>query len=113
MNTTDGSRAFLLRLLAVTLVAVALRVAWLPTQPPLGDDALAGASAINFVERAQVGPTMWQHPRLRDLAVYASMELLGSGKAGLVFPSLLLGVLAIPAVGLLGSRLAGDRVGLL
>ncbi len=108
-----GSRVFLTRLMLVALLALVLRAAWLPGQPPLGDDISAGASAVNFVERAQVGPTMWHHPRVRDLAVYASTWALGSGKLGLVFPSLLLGVLAVPVVGLLGRRLAGERAGTL
>lgn len=115
MTVREGrdARNFAPLLLAVTLLALALRLAWLPGQPPLGDDLLSGASAINFVERSQVGPTMWHHPHLRDLLVYASMSVLGNGKLGLVFPSLLLGALAVPAVGFLGRRLAGAHAGLL
>jgi dolichyl-phosphate-mannose-protein mannosyltransferase len=102
------------RWLAVLTVAAAiLRTASLAGQPPLGDDLSAGASAVNFVERSQIGPTMWQHPRVRDLLVYASLAAAGHSKLGLVLPSLLLGILAIPVVGLLGRRLAGDRAGLL
>lgn len=116
-GTTPGrslpGRRFAAGLALVTLLGLALRALALPGQPPLGDDLGAARSAVNYVERGQVGPTMWHHPRLRDLAVHASAAWLGPSKVGVVLPSLTLGTLAILAVGLLGRRLAGERAGLL
>jgi 4-amino-4-deoxy-L-arabinose transferase-like glycosyltransferase len=83
----------------VTLVGLLLRAAGLAGQPLLADDVLAGASAHNFVESGWPGPTMWHHPRLRDLLVYASTATLGPGAWGLKAWSVLLGTLAVPATG--------------
>jgi 4-amino-4-deoxy-L-arabinose transferase-like glycosyltransferase len=113
LGTTDATRRFAWHLALLTLAAAVLRTIALPGQPPTGDDLGAAASAINFVERAQVGPTMWHHPRLRDLLVYASQVAFGTSKLGLVLPSLLLGIAAVPVTGLLARRFAGDRPGLL
>ncbi len=96
-----------------TAVGLVLRAWGLASQPPLPDDFGCGASAVNFVERAQIGPIEWHHPHLRDLLVYGAMEIAGPTKLGFVLPSLLLGVLAVPVVGLLGRALAGSAVGLL
>lgn len=112
-SVAPGRRDVRWLLVAVTLLAAALRLVALPGQPPLGDDLSAGASAINFLERAQIGPTMWQHPRLRDLLVHLSLGAVGRSKLGLALPSLVLGILAVPVVGLLARRLAGDRAGVL
>jgi len=103
---------FALVALALAAVALLVRGLGLTSEPLLSDDLGCGVSAVNFVERGQIGPTMWQHPRLRDLAVYASMLALGPTKLGFALPSLLLGVLAVPALALLGRRIGGARVGL-
>jgi len=99
-------------LAAVALAALAVRGCGLAGQPGLADDRNCGASAVNFVERGQIGPTMWHHPHLRDLLVYASGSLAGFGRVGVVLPSLLLGVLSVVVLGLLGRRLAGPAAGL-
>jgi len=99
-------------LAAITLAGLALRAFGLASQPPLGDDFAAGLSAIAFVERGEISGLIWQHPRLRDLLVYASTALLGPTKLGLCFPSLAAGVASIPVVGLLARRLAGPAAGL-
>jgi 4-amino-4-deoxy-L-arabinose transferase-like glycosyltransferase len=112
-ETEDDRRRFAWWLALLTVAAAAARIAGLSTQQPLGDDLSAGVSAINFIERSQIGPTMWQHPRLRDLLIYLSVSLLGPSKLGLALPSLLLGILGIPAAGLLARRLGGNRAGLL
>src|SRR6266540_108442 len=94
-------------LAAIAVAGLLVRGCALLDQPPLGDDRSAGRSAANFVEHGHPGPTMWHHPRLRDLLVWTSTRAAGDTKLGLVLPSLLLGVLTIPLVGLLGRRLAG------
>lgn len=48
---------------------------------------------------------MWNHPRLRDLLVYGSLDLLGAGPWGLKAWSVLLGALSAPAIALLVLRL--------
>ncbi len=107
----DDAR-FVPAVLVLTLVALLVRAWGIASEPILDDDVMSGISAVSFVERGQVGPTMWHHPHLRDLAVYASMSALGPTKLGLVLPSLLLGALSIPALALLGRRVAGPRAGL-
>jgi dolichyl-phosphate-mannose--protein O-mannosyl transferase len=99
-------------LAGITLAALALRAWDLPSSPPLADDLAAGASAVNLVERGQVGPTMWQHPRLRDLAIYASTAAAGSTKLGLTLPSLAAGTASVPVVALLAESFAGPAAGL-
>ena len=99
-------------LAAIAVAGLLVRGCGLVDQPPLGDDQSAGRSAANFVERGHPGPTMWHHPRLRDLLVWTSTRAAGTTKLGLVLPSLLLGALTIPLVGLLGRRLAGPGAGL-
>ncbi|HET9555422.1 MAG TPA: glycosyltransferase family 39 protein [Anaeromyxobacteraceae bacterium] len=110
---TEEARRFATRLALLTAVAAGLRLLALPGQPPLADDLSAAVSAVNFLERAQVGPTMWQHPRLRDLLVYVALWACGPSKLGLVLPSLLIGVAGVPVIGLLARRFGGDRAGLL
>jgi 4-amino-4-deoxy-L-arabinose transferase-like glycosyltransferase len=97
-------------LAVVTLVALALRTCGLGTQPLLGDDELAGVTARNFVEFGWPGPTMWHHPRLRDLLVYASSWALGTGPWGLKAWSVLLGTLAASATGYLVWILSASRL---
>lgn len=108
----DDDARFQLGLALVTLVAIAVRGWGLASQPLLADDLMSGISAVSFVERGQVGPTMWHHPHLRDLAVYLSTSALGTTKLGLVLPSLVLGVLSVPALALLGRRVAGPAAGI-
>ncbi len=86
-------------LAGITLVALVLRTAGLGGQPLLGDDVLAGVSARNFVESGWPGPTMWHHPRLRDLLVYVSVGAFGPTAWGLKAWSVLLGTLSVAATG--------------
>jgi dolichyl-phosphate-mannose--protein O-mannosyl transferase len=74
-----------------------------------GDDLLAGATARNFVEFGWPGPTMWQHPRLRDLLVRWSTGALGANAWGLKVWSVLVGTLCVPATGYLVRRVGGSR----
>jgi 4-amino-4-deoxy-L-arabinose transferase-like glycosyltransferase len=95
----------------VTLVALVLRGWGLTGQPVHGDDLLAGATARNFVEFGWPGPTMWQHPRLRDLLVHWSTGALGANPWGLKVWSVLLGTLCVPATGYLVRVVGGSRTG--
>jgi dolichyl-phosphate-mannose-protein mannosyltransferase len=99
VSPPGARRRLAIALGAVTIAALALRVAGLGAQPLLGDDALAGLTARNFVRSGWPGPMMWHHPRLRDLLVYSSAAVLGAGPWGLKGWSVLLGTLAVPATG--------------
>jgi dolichyl-phosphate-mannose-protein mannosyltransferase len=88
-------------LLALTALALALRVAGLGSQHLIGDDLSVAVTARNFVELGWPEPTMWNHPRLRDLLVFLSLEHLGAGPWALKLWSVLLGTLSVPAVALL------------
>lgn len=107
-------RRFLWALAAVTLVAALLRIQGLAAAPPTSDDFGVVTSAFEFVRRGFYGPTMWQHPKLRDLLTYLSLDWFGPTVAGLKGASLLLGTLSVPVLGLLGRRLfASGGIGLL
>ena len=107
------ARAFPALLALVALIALLLRAWGLASEPASADDLGCGASAVSFVEHARIGPVEWHHPHLRDLLVWASVGIAGPTKVGLALASLLLGVVAIPVVGLLGRAVAGTAVGLL
>ena len=94
----DERRRVVWTLAAIAVIAFALRAAALGGQPLLPDDLDVAETARNFVERGSPQPTMWNHPRLRDLLVHASVDLLGSLGWGIRAWSLLLGALAAPAV---------------
>lgn len=101
MSPPRPPRHTLAVLLGLTALALALRAAGLSTQPLLGDDVSVGQTAHNFVELGWPEPTMWNHPRLRDLLVYTSLDLLGEGAWGHRLWSVLLGTLSVPATALL------------
>ena len=103
-------RPLALALAAVTLAGLLLRAVGLGGQLVHGDDLLAGQTARNFVEFGWPGPTMWHHPRLRDLLVHASTTLLGANPWGLKIWSVLAGTLCVPATGWLLWLVGGSRV---
>lgn len=108
--TPDAGRGRTLRGLAgLTVFALALRVAGLSSQPLIGDDTSVAQTARNFVDLGLPSPTMWNHPRLRDLLVYVSMDLLGDGAWGIKFWSVALGTLSVAAVALLLLELGAGR----
>lgn len=108
------SRAFGVWLAALTVGGLALRWVGLPGQILFADDLAVAESAVDFVERARIGPTMWHHPHLRDLLVYPAVAAGGASKLALVAWSLVLGAALVPLAALLGRRLSGRRdVGLL
>jgi len=99
---------FLLALGAVTAAAAALRLYGVASQPLLGDEQLAAATATHFVRSGQFGPTMWFHPNLRNLVLWGVGEALGHGPLALRSTSLVLGVLSVPLIATLLHLLTQD-----
>src|SRR5512133_2967561 len=105
---------FISMVLLVFLAGLLLRVYGIWSQPPTGDDVSVAISAQNYVESGHLGPTMWNHPNLRNLLVYASMQLFGGGVFGLKLWSLTFGGLSVLLTGLVARELTGDdRIGIL
>lgn len=96
-----GSRRAARLLVALALLALALRVAGLGGQLLISDDVAVGETARNFVELGLPEPTMWNHPRLRDLLVHLSLDAFGEGAWGIKAWSVVLGTLSVPATALL------------
>lgn len=94
---------------AVSLLALVVRAAGLGSQPLIGDDVSVGQTALNFVEMGLPSPTMWNHPRLRDLLVYLSLGAFGDGPWGLKAWSVLFGALSVPATAWLAVEATGSR----
>ncbi|HET8538404.1 MAG TPA: phospholipid carrier-dependent glycosyltransferase [Anaeromyxobacter sp.] len=97
---------FWLAILALTGLALLLRTLGLAAQPLVGDDVWVRETARNFAAFGWPDPTMWNHPRLRDLLVHASLGVLGDGAWGIRAWSVLLGTLSVPAIAVL-VRCAG------
>jgi 4-amino-4-deoxy-L-arabinose transferase-like glycosyltransferase len=101
-------------LAAITAVALAARTLGLAAQPLTGDDLDVAVTARAFVDFGWPDPTMWNHPRLRDLLVAASLSVLGDGPLGLKLWSISLGALTVPACALLLREIgAGSAAALL
>jgi dolichyl-phosphate-mannose-protein mannosyltransferase len=90
-------------------LAWALRAAGIATRPLTSDDLSVLQTARAFTTQGLPEPTMWNHPRLRDLLVSLSLDWFGDGGWGVTFWSVLLATLAVPALFLLLRRLAPDR----
>ena len=90
-------------------LAWALRAAGIAAQPLTSDDLSVAQTARAFTTQGLPEPTMWNHPRLRDLLVDVSLDWLGDGAWGIKFWSVLLGALAVPALFLLLRRLAPGK----
>jgi dolichyl-phosphate-mannose-protein mannosyltransferase len=88
-------------LVALTLVALVLRAVGLGGQLLIADDAAVGETARNFVQLGLPEPTMWNHPRLRDLLVNLSLDAFGDGAWGVKAWSVAMGTLSVPATALL------------
>jgi dolichyl-phosphate-mannose-protein mannosyltransferase len=95
-------------LVAIALLALFLNVFQLTSQPVSGDDFDVALSAINYMEEGQLGPTMWNHPCLRNILVYCSLRVFGPGVLGAKGVSLLLGTLCTPLIGLVAFRMFKD-----
>ncbi len=92
----------------VTAAALALRSIGISGQLLIDDDRAVGETALNFLATGWPGPTMWNHPRLRDLLVSASLAALGHGPWGLKLWSVLLGTASVAATGALVLAVSGD-----
>ncbi len=101
-------------LLCGTLGVLFLNCFLLASQPVSEDDFFVAISAINYMESGQLGPTMWNHPCLRNILVYGALRMFGSGIIGVKGVTLLLGTLCTPLIGVVARRLSGSsRVGLI
>ncbi len=108
MNTELTPRTFLLALASITLLALFMNGFMLARQPVSVDDFDVAISAINYMESGQLGPTMWNHPCLRNILVYCSLLAFGPGVLGVKGVSLLLGTLCTPLIGLVALRIFKD-----
>lgn len=107
---TDSSTRAALALGAVTLAAAVLRLHGVSSQPLEADELWAGATALHYVQSGQFWPTMWFHPNLRNLVLWAVGETFGWGPVALRSTSLLLGVLSVPLTAALLHLLTRDRL---
>jgi dolichyl-phosphate-mannose-protein mannosyltransferase len=89
----------------ISLWALFLNVFLLGSQPVSGDDLSVALSGINYMESGQLGPTMWNHPCLRNILVYFTLNVFGTGVLGVKGVNLLLGTLCIPLLGLVTMRI--------
>ena len=89
----------------ITLLGLALRVFGLISQSVSRDDIAVSFSAWNYVKAGHLGPTMWNHPNLRKILVYFSMNILGSNIWGLKINSLLFGTLSVFFTGMLAKNI--------
>jgi len=105
----SADRLFLLGLLVLTALGAGLRLYGVAQQPPLLDETNSAFTAENYLQHGLFGPTMPFHPNLRNLVLYASTRLAGTGAVGLRGPSLLMGTLTIPLLGLVLARLIRDH----
>jgi 4-amino-4-deoxy-L-arabinose transferase-like glycosyltransferase len=105
-----GRRTLAAALAAVTLLALALRTVGVGEQPIIPDDLSVGQTARQFTGTGLPEPTMWNHPRLRDHLVAASLDAIGDTPWGLKAWSAALGTLSVAAVGLLVLAVGGGPV---
>lgn len=101
--------AFIAGISAVTLLGFVLRVYGLSVQPLSGDDVDVAFSAINYMERGHLGPTMWNHPDLRNILVYLVMKAFGSGVWGLKTVSLIIGTLSVLFLGMTAKIIFNNK----
>jgi 4-amino-4-deoxy-L-arabinose transferase-like glycosyltransferase len=105
MTADMSQRQTVWALALITLLALFLNSFQLAGQPVSEDDYFVALSAINYTESGQLGPTMWNHPCLRNIIVYWSLRAFGTGVLGAKGVSLLLGTLCTPLIGLVTQRL--------
>jgi len=96
-------------LACITLLSLLLNGYQLARQPVSLDDYNVALSAVNYMESGQLGPTMWNHPDLRNILVYYAMLAFGTGVLGVKGVSLLLGTLCTPLVCLVSRRIFRDN----
>ncbi|MCK4792256.1 MAG: glycosyltransferase family 39 protein, partial [Desulfobacteraceae bacterium] len=100
---------FFIVICVIMLMGFTLRVYGLSSQPLSDDDRSVAVSALNYFETGHLGPTMWNHPKLRNIFVYLTMHLFGPGVWGLKMASLILGTMSILILGLLTNRLINKK----
>jgi dolichyl-phosphate-mannose-protein mannosyltransferase len=105
--TTPLRRRLVAALVLVSALALALRAARIDEQPLIQDDLAVGATARQFTRDGLPEPTMWNHPRLRDILVASSLAAVGESSWGLKAWSVLLGTLSVPATALLVLAVGG------
>jgi len=103
-----GDKAFLL-FPGIILLGFVLRAYGLSSQGLSGDDRAVAVSAVNYMESGNLGPTMWNHPNLRNILVYLSMMIFGGGIWGLKIVSLALGTLSVLLMGLTTDRIFRNK----
>lgn len=99
-----NSKRFFPIVLLITAAGAALRGWGLDTQPLSGDDIGSILSAGGYMESGHLGPTMWNHPNLRNILVYLSMSIFG-GVWGVKAASFVLSTLTISLVALVARRI--------
>ena len=109
MKIEMTNRAAYVGLALITLFALLLNGFQLASQPVSQDDFDVALSAINYMESGQLGPTMWNHPYLRNILVYYALRMFGTGVLGAKGVSLLLGTLCTPLIGLVARRIFKDN----
>jgi dolichyl-phosphate-mannose--protein O-mannosyl transferase len=70
----------------------------------LGDELDVAKDAFDYMQRGHFGLVMWQHPKLRNILEYFTLQTFGSNIVGLRFVSVSLGTLTIPALGLVARK---------
>ena len=77
--TTDRKQIlqFYCIVLLISLTGLCLRIFNLHLQPLTIDDVSVVVSAVNYMETGHLGPTMWNHPNLRNIFVYFFIWLFG------------------------------------
>ena len=108
MKADMTTRTATIALAFITLLALFLNGFQLARQPVSHDDYYVALSAINYMESGQLGPTMWNHPDLRNILVYYALRTFGTGVLGVKGVSLLLGTLCTPLIGLVTRRMFKD-----
>ena len=106
--TSETAKPSTLALLVITFLALLLILFRVGSQPVSDDDYLVAISAINYMESGQLGPTMWNHPCLRNILVYWTLWAFGTGVAGVKGISILLGTLCTPLIGAVSGRMFRD-----
>ena len=109
MKSDITTRTAILVLAGITLLALFLTGFQLARQPVSEDDFNVAISAINYMESGQLGPTMWNHPCLRNILVYWALLAFGPGVLGVKGVNLLLGTLCTPLVGFVTRRIFNDN----
>jgi 4-amino-4-deoxy-L-arabinose transferase-like glycosyltransferase len=97
-----------LGLVGLVALAFGLRAVHLAAQPLNDDDRLVAVTAQFFTQFGWPEPTMWNHPRLRDLFVALSLDALGPTAWGIKLSSVVLGTLSVAATAVLLYWLSGS-----